>query len=454
MATMVIMPRQGQSVESCIIAKWHKKKGDTVSVGDLLFSYETDKASFDEESKVEGVMLEIFFDEGDDVPCLTNVCAIGQPGEVVENNSAAPAPAEEKTVIEQPAQTEQKLQVSEVPAASAEEVNFNTGDIKISPRAKHAAERAGVDVYRTTPTGPNGRIIEKDILDAREKGYLITGAAKSAYDGSDAGLHNGTGLGGRVTTSDLNQTNPSVDVNTTTTAAVAPTPEIEKVKISNIRKVIAKAMHNSIASTCQLTLNSSFDATEIMEFRKKLKAGKDKLGLENITLNDIVLFAVSRTLLNFRDLNANFLDDSMLYFKNVNLGVAIDTDRGLMVPTVFNANHKSLNELSAEVKVLAKECQSGKINPDLLKGGSFTVTNLGSLGIESFTPVLNTPQTGILGVNNIVQRAKEVDGEIVFYPAMGLSLTFDHRALDGAPAAKFLQELKSNLENFSCLLVK
>lgn len=454
MATMVIMPRQGQSVESCIIAKWHKKKGDTISVGDLLFSYETDKASFDEESKVEGVMLEIFFEEGDDVPCLTNVCAIGQPGEAVENNSAAPAPAEEKAVTEQPAQTEQKLQVSEVPAASAEEVIFNTGDIKISPRAKHAAERAGVDVYRTTPTGPNGRIIEKDILDAREKGYLITGAAKSSYSGSEAGLHNGSGLGGRITTSDLNQTNLSVDVNTTATAAVAPTPEIEKVKISNIRKVIAKAMHNSIASTCQLTLNSSFDATEIMEFRKKLKAGKEKLGLENITLNDIVLFAVSRTLLNFRDLNANFLDDSMLYFKNVNLGVAIDTDRGLMVPTVFNANHKSLNELSAEVKVLAKECQSGKINPDLLKGGSFTVTNLGSLGIESFTPVLNTPQTGILGVNNIVQRAKEVDGEIVFYPAMGLSLTFDHRALDGAPAAKFLQELKNNLENFSCLLVK
>jgi pyruvate dehydrogenase E2 component (dihydrolipoamide acetyltransferase) len=265
-------------------------------------------------------------------------------------------------------------------------------------------------------------------------------------------------LGGRITTADLYTKNPASDTvsvpNNANVQIQETQSETEKVKLTNIRKVIAKAMYNSISTTCQLTLNSSFDVTEIMEFRKKLKAGKDKFGLENITLNDIVLYAVSRTLLNFKDLNAHFLDDSMLYFKNVNLGVAIDTDRGLMVPTLFNANLKSLNEISSQVKALAKECQSGSINPDLLKDGSFTVTNLGTLDIESFTPILNAPQTGILGVNNITQRAKEVDGEIVFYPAMGLSLTFDHRAIDGAPAGKFLQALKYNLENFSCLLAK
>jgi pyruvate dehydrogenase E2 component (dihydrolipoamide acetyltransferase) len=144
----------------------------------------------------------------------------------------------------------------------------------------------------------------------------------------------------------------------------------------------------------------------------------------------------------------------MLYFRNVNLGMAVDTERGLMVPNIMNANLKSLNEISKEAKKLVKDCQSGSINPDLMKNGSFTITNLGTLGIESFTPVLNPPQTGILGVNTIVQRAKEVDGEYVFYPCMGLSLTFDHGALDGAPAARFLQELVRNLENFSALLAK
>ncbi|MGN1059142.1 MAG: 2-oxo acid dehydrogenase subunit E2, partial [Clostridia bacterium] len=197
-----------------------------------------------------------------------------------------------------------------------------------------------------------------------------------------------------------------------------------------------------------------FDATEIMAYRKKLKANAEALGLGNITLNDIVLYAVSRTLLAHQDLNANMIDDKMRLFNHVNLGVAVDTPRGLMVPTVFCAELKTLSEISAETKELAKACQGGTINPDLLTGGSFTVTNLGSFGIESFTPVINAPQTGILGVDTITQKAKEKDGEIVFYPAMGLSLTFDHRAVDGAPAAKFLQDLKLNLENFSVLLAK
>jgi pyruvate dehydrogenase E2 component (dihydrolipoamide acetyltransferase) len=144
----------------------------------------------------------------------------------------------------------------------------------------------------------------------------------------------------------------------------------------------------------------------------------------------------------------------MLYYKNVHIGVAVDTDRGLMVPTLFNADLKSLNEISKEIKMLVKECQKGTISPDLLKGGTFTITNLGTLDIESFTPVINPPQTGILGVNNITQRVREIDGEYEYYPAMGLSLTFDHRAVDGAPAGKFLKELKVNLESFEALLVK
>lgn len=451
MATPVIMPRQGQSVESCIIAKWHKSKGDEVKVGDLLFSFETDKASFDEEAKVDGTLLDIFFEEGDDVPCLMNVCVIGNPGESTAefNPNLQNTPEEAKETAESSKAVETPIEVK-VEIVSAPALAAMEGKAKISPRARNLAEKTGVDYRYANPTGPYGRIVEKDIIDLRESGAVVTPSARAEYMNLDGSNIQGTGLGGRITTADLQQKPAAA-------AEVIPAgnePLYDEVKLSNIRKVIAKAMHNSLATTAQLTLNSSFDATEVMAFRKKLKENKDNLGLANITLNDIILYAVSRTLLNHKDLNANAADDKILHFRNVNLGVAVDTERGLMVPTIFNANLKSLNQISNEIKELAKACQSGTINPDLLKGGSFTVSNLGSMGIESFTPVLNPPQTGILGVNTVMQRAKEVDGEIVFYPAMGLSLTFDHRIVDGAPAARFLQELRNNLENFTALLAK
>ena len=204
----------------------------------------------------------------------------------------------------------------------------------------------------------------------------------------------------------------------------------------------------------KLTLNTSFDATKIMAFRASLKSGAEKLGLPNITLNDMVLFAVSRVLLKHRSLNAHYLDDTMRFFNTVNLGIAVDTERGLLVPTVFSAEKLTLTELAVSAKKVISDAQQGSISPDKLKGGTFTVTNLGSLGIESFTPVINPPQTGILGVDTITRRIKEVNGQDVSYPAMGLSLTFDHRALDGAPAAKFLKELVFALENFDLLLTK
>jgi pyruvate dehydrogenase E2 component (dihydrolipoamide acetyltransferase) len=191
-----------------------------------------------------------------------------------------------------------------------------------------------------------------------------------------------------------------------------------------------------------------------MALRSSLKAGAEKLGLGNITLNDMILFAVSRVLLNHRDLNAHYLDDVIRYFNTVNIGVAVDTKRGLMVPTVFGAEKLSLNEIAKQSKAVISAAQSGSINPDLLSGGTFTVSNLGSLGIESFTPIINPPQTAILGVDCVQKRIKEVNGEDVIYPAMGLSLTVDHRVLDGADAARFLKAVGQALENIDLLMVK
>ena len=436
MATAVIMPRQGQSVESCIITEWAKKKGDTVAVDDVLFSYETDKSSFEEKSTVAGTILEVFAGDGDEVPCLEVVCIIGDAGEdisalIPKKEEAAPAaPAAEAAPA--PAVTEVAAAPAPAPEA-APAATVATGDIlRISPRAKLLALKAGADLSKVVATGPMGRIIERDVNALLDAGKTTTTEAVEKFL-----------AGERVVVEETAEEAVAAPVKTT--------GGYTDVKISNIRKVIAKSMHASLSNMAQLTLNASFDATEVMAFRKNLKANGEALGMGNITINDIVLYAVAKTLMAHKDLNAHWLDDVMRIFDNVNLGIAVDTERGLMVPTLMAAETMSLAELSANAKTLIKETQGGSISPDKLSGGTFTVTNLGSLGVESFTPVINPPQVAILGVCAITQRVK-ADGTT--YPAMGLSLTFDHRALDGAPAARFLKDLCANLEHFSLLLAK
>ncbi|NLD58708.1 MAG: 2-oxo acid dehydrogenase subunit E2 [Clostridiales bacterium] len=453
MAVAVIMPRQGNTVESCIITKWAKKPGDAVKIGDILFSYETDKAAFDEEAKVEGTLLAVFFQEGDDVPCLTNVCVIGNPGESAaefDPRGAAPAPAAAEK------QPEKASQPSAVEAAVSEPIAV-PGDLKISPRARALSEKLGADLSFVKPTGPDARVIERDVRALIDAGRVVSPAARAAYPG---GIE-GTGLGGRVTLADLEK--PAAPVAAAPVAPASapvslgvPVDDSYREPMSNMRKVIAKAMSQSLSSMAQLTHNMSFDATEIQNLRKLFKEKGEPMGMHKVSLNDIILYAVARTLKmpEHRALNANLIDDgkTMKYFRGVHLGMACDTDRGLMVPTIFNADGMSLKQLSETAKRLAQECRDGKINPDYLQGGSFTVSNLGAMGIESFTPVINPPQTGILGVNTLETRVRVVDGEIVAYPAMTLSLTYDHRAIDGSPASKFLVDLKRNLENFTLLL--
>ena len=420
MAKAVIMPKAGITVESCIIGKWLKNVGDTVKVGDILYTYETDKASFECESTEEGEILAIFFKDGDEVPCFTNVCAIGVKGEdyssLAPAGSAAPAEAPK---AEAPAAEKKE----EVKAAAAPEKTVSAdGSLKISPRAKTLAENAGVDPKYAEPTGPNGRVIERDIRTLMEKGVPAAEEVKAPEVKAEA-------------------------------PAAKPEIEYEDVKFSGIRKAISKSMMNSLHGMAQLTHHHSFDASAIQAFRKECKAAGGEVG--GITLGDMVLYAVSRTILAWPDLNANMVDDTTIrHFKHVNLGVAVDTPRGLMVPTIFNADQKSLLEISKEVKTLAEAARSGAISPDLLSGGSFTVSNLGSTGVEMFTPVINPPQTAILGVCGITQRVKEENGQIKLYPAMGLSLTYDHRAVDGSPASKFVSELCKNLEKFTLLLAK
>jgi pyruvate dehydrogenase E2 component (dihydrolipoamide acetyltransferase) len=213
-------------------------------------------------------------------------------------------------------------------------------------------------------------------------------------------------------------------------------------------------MAASLGDIPQLTHSFSFDAAEIMAYRRKIKENGEAMGLPDISLNDIILFVVSRILPKYPELNAHMLDGTTIRkYRDVNLGMAVDTPRGLMVPKIMQANRKSLAQISAEAKTLAKQAQAGDINPDLLSGGTFTVSNLGALGVESFTPVINPPETGILGVDSIVERPRRgKDGGMELYPAMGISLTYDHRAIDGAPASRFAKEVCDTLERFTLLL--
>ena len=433
MAQSVIMPRQGQSVESCIITTWHKKVGDTVAEGDLLFSYETDKSAFDEAAQVSGTLLAILFEEGDVVPCLENVCIVGEAGEDI-SALVASAPAEE-AAAETPAAVEE-VKTAAAPVVTAAPVQ--AGElIRISPRAKNLALQTGVDMTKVASTGPHGRIIERDINAALDAGFVANVAAVEAFL-----------AGNPVVTEDTAE--EAVD----TKAAAVVSDDVrayDEEPLSGVRRVIARQMHASLSEMAQLTLNASFDATALMNFRASLKASGEALGLGKISLNDMVLFAVSRTLLNYPEINANLVDDKFRKFKHANIGLAVDTERGLLVPTLFASEKMSLTDLSAYAKSAAAKARDGKLTPDEMSGGSFTVTNLGSLGIESFTPVVNPPQTAILGVCAITYRLK-ADGTT--YPAMGLSLTFDHRAVDGAPAARFLSDLCRALENFGLLLAK
>ena len=456
MVTAVILPRQGQTVESCVIGRWHKRVGDTVAVGDDLFTYETDKAAFDETAKVGGEMLAIFFAEGDDVPCLETVCVIGTKGEDISAwLPAATEAAPPATSGAAAGATAAAIPASRsVPSTGVPITEADTDSLAISPRARRLAEKHHADLRAVVPSGPKDRVIERDVQALIDAGRLATGAAGSDYALATAG----TGIGGRVAVADI--ASPGAPTRRAALAAEAQADSYEE-KHSTIRTLIARSMNHSLSTMAQLTYNATFDATAMLEFRARLKQAKasgiaERMGLAQttITLNDLILYAVSRVVKAHRLCNAAFHEDRMVFFNYVNLGVAVDTPRGLMVPTLFQADRLSLAEISSQAKSLSAECRQGTISPDKLKDGTFTVTNLGSLGIESFTPVINPPQTAILGVNCLKTHFRDVDGVAVPYPSMSLSLTCDHRAVDGAPAARFLKDLGSALENFSLLLLK
>lgn len=444
MAEAIVLPKQGNSVESCLIMAWKKQVGDSVQQGDLLVEVETDKAIVQIESPASGTLLTIFFEDGADVPVMTNIAVVGEVGEDVEpyrpqipQKAKHPAPTTANTAPKQTRQTQ-----AAIPQQTTAPAN---GQVFISPRARLLAERYGINIHNVQPTGPAGRIIERDIQAMIAASPKMTPAARAkAAQEQITTPAQGSGIGNRITLSDL-QATPQ--------APPSP-PQIEEIPVRGIRKTIASNMRDSLQNTAQVTLNAAADARALLDYRKKLKNSPESMNLQNISINDILLYVVSRVLQDFPHINATLQDDIITQYQNVHLGFAVDTPRGLLVPVLQNANRMSLQALAQQTTRLAQATLDGTISSEAMRGGTFTVSNLGALGIESFTPIINPPQMAILGVGTIGLKPVQVAESIEFIPHIGLSLTIDHQIVDGAPGARFLQALSQALANLEVWLAR
>ena len=439
MATIVVMPQLGNSVESCIIVEWMIAEGDTVAVDQTLASIETDKSTMEVPSTAEGTVLKLLWEEGDEVPVKDPLIIVGEPGEdisgLVPGGDAAPAEAD--------APSEQAAAAPEA-AAPAFATERATG--AVSPRARALAASNGVDASAIAEgSGPHGRVIERDVAAAIAAGPVLTSAARAA----GVSATEGTGIGGRVSVADAGRAAEAAPAAAVAAPAGADYPGAStSTPLKGVRKVVAKRMMESLTSTAQLTLNTTANAAGILALRKKVKNADGSLGLNKITLNDLVCFAVSRTLPKYPVFNAHLEDGVLTEFEQVHLGFACDTPRGLLVPVIRSAQALGLKAFSDEAKRLAGGAIDGTIAPDFLSGGTFTVSNIGSFGIETFTPVINLPQTAILGVGAITPRpVVAADGTIGVEQRLNLSLTIDHQVIDGADGARFLRDLVAAIEN-------
>lgn len=413
------MPQLGNTVEECIVTRWVRRKGDAVSTGDVVAEIETDKTTFEITAPVEGTVLATFFEEGALVPVFTNLFVIGNPGESVDafRPQAGAAAATAAAGPPEPMRT----------GAPTPQPHSAGSTNPFSPRARKFAAEYDVHPASIIGSGPGGRVLERDV--------------RQAYDAK-------SGLGTR-------DSGP-VDANRLRTPD--PEPLIPGVA-SSLRQTIARRMRESLASTAQYTLNSSADATSLLALRARVKATE---GLGDITLNDLVTFCTIQALVDMPDLNAEFADGRIVTHSEVHLAFAVDTRRGLMAPVVRNAHKLSILELARRMKELTTRAVDGTIAADDVSGATFTISNLGSLGVESFTPLINSPQVAILGVGAIQLRpvrrsasarkatarlAGALAGAVEFVDSIGLSLTCDHQVIDGAPGARFLRVVREKIEN-------
>ena len=444
MATKIIMPQAGQDITEGRVAKWLKAEGDAVKTGEPVCEVETEKVVFEVESPADGVLLKIVVSDGEKAEIFSVIGIVGARGEKVDLDEFLKDEKEE----------EKGIDVSDIRKKLGKKGDGDRGKLKISGRARKLAEKMGVDPSTIEGSGPDGRIVEKDIVQGVEEGAdvkvrISPVARKMAEDhGIEIGGLNGTGPGGRIVKEDIQQ---AIDgARGKKAAAKKPASSGSKevkevVPIRGVRQVIFERMHQSLQQSAQLTITMEVNAAELVRFRKILGNGSEDEQIR-VSYNAILVKILARVLEEHPPINASVVGDEIWLWESVNLGVAVDVEQGLVVPVIRDANKKNLITIQAELSDLARRAKSKKLKPNDLQGGTFTLTNLGFLDVEAFTPIVNPPESGILGVGAIVEKAVVQNGEIKAGQRMTLSLTFDHRIIDGVDGGRFLKRVKSFIE--------
>ena len=420
MATPIEMPKLGNTVEECLITRWCKQSGDTVAEGDIIAEIETDKATFELTTPVSGTLLGVFFKDGDLVPVHTNVCVIGDPGESIE-------PFKPHIPIGTPKAKKRTTtgSVNRNMTKTAPEAGFLDRS-PLSPRARRFAEEHNFYPAHITGSGPGGRILEEDLKRLYYKSPRNSTLAEKMMEEGYEFRSIRSETGNIVLSSNLSS---------------------PPVRISTIREKIGRRMRHSLASTAQYTMNASAVATGLLSLRDRIKAANPDNDSSAININDMVMFCVIKALEAAPEINVEFLDGKIYQHSGIHIGFACDTPKGLLVPVIRDSQNLTLPQLAEKIRILSRQAIEGTIAPDDLSGGSFTVSNMGALGIESFSPILNPPQAAILGVNTIELKPVLRDGTVKFIEHIGLSLTCDHQVIDGAPGAGFLKAVKEQIED-------
>jgi pyruvate dehydrogenase E2 component (dihydrolipoamide acetyltransferase) len=406
MPVIIEMPKLSLTMSEGTVLHWMKKVGDPVKKGEAIVEVSSDKEVCELDSPEDGVLLDVMAPEGESVACHSVLAYIGQPGESTENGNKAPETnAAAGTVA---------VTTGEANRAAAQSSKVN---IKSSPVARKMAVEAKLDLHSIVGTGPNGRITKEDVekaIENRSKGPIVPVIAKPI-----------------VNESKQEQT---------------PVQQVEKNPLIGMRKVISNRMHQSLQQSAQLTHHIKADITELLALKKKTAEHVENRFNSKFTVTDFIARAVVLALQKHKQMNSALIDDEIHIYHNIDLGIAAEVENGLVVPVINQAESKSLLELSRSIKELSQLAKSKKLNSDQMKGSTFTISNLGGYGIEYFTPILNPPETGILGVGTAQETPVFVGETVQKRTLLPLSLTFNHQVLDGAPAAEFLRTVKNYLE--------
>jgi len=437
----VILPMLGETMDEATIVQWLVRVGEPVKKGEPLFQVETDKAILDVNSPADGILASVEFGEGSKVPVLSVVGRVALVGEALTTR---------RTETPEARHVEREPQAATVVSQAAPRR-------AISPRARKLAADAGLDVAAVEGTGPAGRIVEKDVqraiaqMQAAPPRVAATPLARKAAARAGIELQRvrGTGPGGRIVLADLS---PKQTAGDTALSATSRQGKVTSTPVTGVRKIIAERMAASSAAAAAVTLVTEADATELAHVRN---AVRERHAADGVTFSytDLLVWIVARALRDMPYMNARLVGNEIEQHDSINIGVAVDTERGLLVPVIRGAGEMNVVQLAKALRELVQRARSGKSLPDDLTGGTFTITNLGMYEIDSFTPLINLPECAILGIGRLNSKPVVRDEQISVRTMVTFSLTFDHRVIDGAPAARFLQRIKVLVEQPTLMLV-